>query len=102
MRMKRLNINKVEQFIDETDGDPILLDVRTPAEYAQGHLPGALNLSHELIPQAARQYGKDQPLILYCRSGARSTDATRFLMAQGFTRVYEAGGIIDYKGPVVR
>ena len=102
MRMKRLNINKVEQFIEEADGDPILLDVRTPAEYAHGHLPGALNLSHELIPQATRQYDEDQPLILYCRSGARSTDATRFLMAQGFTRVYEAGGIIDYKGPVVR
>lgn len=70
-----------------------LVDVRTPAEFAQGHLPGALNLSVSNLAALSKELGNDKstPVVVYCRSGARSGRAKRYLEQQGFTSVHNLG-----------
>ncbi len=67
------------------DGGALLLDVRTPAEYSTGHLPGALNVPLGDLPRRVEKLAKDKPVVVYCRSGARSASARRFLERAGFT-----------------
>lgn len=69
-----------------------LVDVRTPEEFASGHLPGAVNLP---VEELARRYGElgspQTRLVVYCRSGARSGRAERLLKEQGFQDVFNLG-----------
>lgn len=61
------------------EGDPILIDVRTPEEFAEGHLPGAINLPVESFDPAAVPMEEGRETILYCRSGRRSERAATML-----------------------
>ena len=72
----------------------LLVDVRTPAEYAQGHLENALLIPHDQIAARAAELGDDKarPIVLYCRSGNRSSQAKKALEGLGFTDVRNAGG----------
>ena len=81
----------------------IILDVRTPEEFAAGHIPGALNIPNETIgtdeiPQLPE---KEQRIYVYCRSGNRSKQAAEKLVALGYTGIVEIGGILDWPGEVV-
>lgn len=77
----------------------MIIDVRGDAEYAEGHLPGAVNIPLNQIPTL--DAAKDTPLFLYCRSGARSMRGCQALEQKlGFTNVTNLGGILDYKGPL--
>ncbi|MDQ3110732.1 MAG: thioredoxin domain-containing protein [Bacteroidota bacterium] len=68
-----------------------LVDVRTPSEYAAGHLEGATNLDWNggQFQQEAGKLDKSKPVMLYCRTGGRSTEAAEWLKKEGFTNVYE-------------
>jgi rhodanese-related sulfurtransferase len=69
-----------------------LVDVRSPGEYASGHLPGAVNIPVQELDRRLAEVGpRDTELILYCRSGARSARAASLLRAQGFTKVHNLG-----------
>jgi rhodanese-related sulfurtransferase len=69
-----------------------LLDVRSPDEYAGGHLPGAINIPvQELDRRLAEAGPRDGELILYCRSGHRSARAAAILREHGFTKVHNLG-----------
>lgn len=69
-----------------------LVDVRTREEFAQGHLPGAKNLPVEALAGRTRELGsKDKPVVVYCRSGARSGQAASLLRAAGFKKVVNLG-----------
>lgn len=72
----------------------LLVDVRTEEEYASGHLDGALLIPYQQIVQqfAARDIPKDQPVVLYCRSGNRAGIAERALREAGYTELFNAGG----------
>lgn len=71
-----------------------LVDVRTPTEFASGHLPGAINVPLDQLSGRTGELGKkDEPLVLYCRSGARSGSAARQLKAAGFSAVHDLGGM---------
>ena len=76
---------------------PVLLDVRSVAEYAAGHLPGARNLPHDQL--AARladlRAARDQELVVYCRTGRRAAQAIEILQRAGFTRLSHLRG--DYQ-----
>ena len=78
----------------------ILLDVRTPEEFADGHIPGAINIPNENIGEndIAELPDKEQRIYVYCRSGNRSKQASAKLVNLGYTNVVEIGGIIDYEG----
>jgi len=73
-----------------------LLDVRTPAEYAAGHLPGAVNVPLAEIDRAALP--KDRPLFLYCLRGTRSLRAAGILRRMGYAQAKSIGGIAGYRG----
>ncbi len=72
----------------------LLVDVRTEQEYASGHLDNALLIPYQQIVEqfAARGIAKDQPVVLYCRSGNRAGVAERALRDAGYTKVFNAGG----------
>ena len=80
----------------------ILLDVRTPEEFAAGHIPGAINIPNEEIgtDEIPRLPQKDQRIYVYCRSGNRSKQASEKLVALGYTDIVEIGGIIDWTGQI--
>ena len=76
----------------------IILDVRTQEEYDEGHIPGAIVISHEEIAEKAEKVltDKDQLILVYCRSGRRSKIAAEALVELGYTNIKEFGGIIDW------
>ena len=73
----------------------LIVDVRTPEEFADGHYPGAINIPHETILEGLNQLGvtADTAVILYCRSGNRSGQAERALHEKGFIEARNAGGL---------
>ena len=75
--------------------DALLFDVRTPAEFEQGHVQGAVNLPLDQFTQhyAALMPNRDHQIIVYCRSGARSGMAAQFLQQQQFTQVINGGSV---------
>ncbi|MGI6031287.1 MAG: rhodanese-like domain-containing protein [Eubacteriales bacterium] len=75
----------------------ILLDVRTPEEYEQGHLPGSLNLPLAEIHTISLP--TEQPLFVYCLSGGRSAQACSHLRKRGYTAT-NIGGLMGYQGPL--
>jgi len=77
----------------------VLLDVRTPEEYAAGHLPGAQNLNYQ-APDVAQQLQRLDPkktYVLYCRSGNRSSKTAVLMQEKGFPQVINAGAYEDLK-----
>jgi phage shock protein E len=80
-----------------------LLDVRTAQEYAQGHIPGAVNVPIDVLPQTLSSIDKGKPVAVYCATGARSLNAQQFLAAQGFRTVVNlAQGVASWDGPTVQ
>ena len=77
----------------------IILDVRTSEEFADGHIPGAINYANEDIgaEEISCLPNKSQLILVYCRSGRRSKIAAQALVDLGYTNVKEFGGIIDWK-----
>jgi len=79
----------------------ILLDVRTPQEYREGHIPGSKNVPVQSIDKAASVVeNKDTPLYVYCHSGGRSRQAVQLLRQMGYSNVTNIGGIAAYRGKV--
>ena len=81
----------------------IILDVRRPDEYAAGRIPNAINVPNETIGTAEipELPNKDQLIMVYCRSGRRSKEASEKLVKLGYTNIVEFGGILDWKGETV-
>jgi len=69
----------------------VIVDVRTPAEYKDGHLKGAINLPLQTLGNNLNKLKKDQVIITCCRSGSRSGMAKRMLKANGFEQVHNGG-----------
>ena len=82
----------------------IILDVRRPDEYAKGHIPGAINLPNEEIgtSEITELPDKTQLILVYCRSGRRSKEASEKLVKLGYTNIVEFGGILDWTGEIER
>jgi len=82
----------------------IILDVRTPEEFADRHIPGAINVPNETIgtEDIPELPDKDQLILVYCRSGNRSKQASEKLVALGYTNIVEFGGINDWPGETVK
>lgn len=85
----------------ESGDDYILLDVRTTAEFAQGHIPGAICIPNETIgiEEIPQLPDKDATILVYCRSGNRSKQASQKLADLGYTNLLEFGGINTWTGP---
>ena len=87
----------------EESTDYILLDVRTHEEFAELHIPGAICVPNEEIgtDEIPELPNKEQLILVYCRGGNRSKQASEKLAKLGYSNVYEFGGIIDWPGETV-
>jgi phage shock protein E len=74
----------------------LLLDVRTPEEFADGHIAGAVNIPLAELGNQLSQVPRDIPVIVYCRSGSRSAQAATLLRDSGYTNVLDMGGIVAW------
>ena len=92
-----ITAEEAKQIMDTEEGY-IILDARTQEEYDEGHIPGAIVISHEEIAEKAEDVltDKDQLILVYCRSGRRSKIAAEALVELGYTNIKEFGGIIDW------
>lgn len=88
----------------DSGAEIIIVDVRTQAEYDEGHISGAIVLPNEEITteMPAALPSKEAEILLYCRSGNRSKQAADKLVAMGYTAVYDFGGIKDWPYEVVQ
>lgn len=87
----------------ESEENYVLLDVRTEAEFEAKHIPGAICIPNEIIadepPEALPD--KEQLILVYCRSGNRSKQASIKLASMGYSNIVEFGGILDWPGETV-
>lgn len=92
----------VARSIFEVPGEYIILDVRRADEFAEGRIPGAINIANEDIgeEEIAELPDKNQTIYVYCRSGNRSKQAAAKLVNLGYKNIIECGGIIDWKGDI--
>ena len=99
---RQINMDEAITMMEEESGY-IILDVRTPEEFADKHIPGAINIPNETISteEIPELPDKDQLILVYCRSGNRSKQASEKLAALGYTNIVEFGGINDWPGETV-
>ena len=98
---RRVSSDEAAKMMTE-EKDYLILDVRTAAEYAGGHLPNAVNVPNESIGTTPPKElpDKAQKIFVYCRSGARSQQAAQKLAHMGYTNIVEMGGIQDWHGDI--
>ena len=99
---RQITMNEAVTMMEEKSGY-IILDVRRPDEFSEGHIPNAINVPNESIgtSEIPELPNKDQLILVYCRSGRRSKEASEKLVKLGYTNIVEFGGILDWKGEIV-
>ncbi len=99
---RQISMEDAVRLIAEEE-DYIILDVRRADEFAAGHIPGAINVANESIgtDDIPELPDKDQLILVYCRSGNRSKQASQKLADLGYTNIVEFGGINDWPGKIV-
>lgn len=99
LKYKNFTSGQFQELIKDTNIQ--LVDVRTVAEFSEGHIPGSLNINvkdEERFPLAVDELlDKEKPVAVYCRSGRRSRTAAEFLIKKGFKKVYNLDkGILNW------
>jgi rhodanese-related sulfurtransferase len=99
---RQITMDEAVDMMEKASGY-IILDVRRPDEFAAGHVPNAINVPNESIGTAEipELPDKNQLIMVYCRSGRRSKEASEKLVKLGYTNIVEFGGILDWKGEIV-
>ena len=101
MTYKQISMDEAKQIFEYGGDDSyIILDVRRSDEFADGHIPGAINVANESIgTESLKELAdKNQLIYVYCRSGNRSKQASAKLAAMGYSNIIECGGILDWTG----
>ena len=99
---RQVNAEEAATMMEE-ESSYIILDVRTDEEYSEKHIPGAINIPNETIgtEDIPELPDKEQLILVYCRSGNRSKQASEKLAKLGYTNIVEFGGINDWTGETV-
>lgn len=99
---RQISADEAAKMMD-SETDYIILDVRTAEEFAQRHIPFAINIPNEIIgtEDIPELPNKSQLILVYCRSGRRSKEAAEKLVKLGYTNIVEFGGINDWNGETV-
>lgn len=100
---KRISMDEAKTLMEKEEGY-ILIDVRTKGEYESGYIPGAINIPLSNIDEKiiSSLPDKSQMILVYCRSGNRSREASDKLSKLGYTNILEIGGINAWKGEIVK
>ena len=97
---------QVQQLLNQDRASVLLLDVRTPGEFAQGHLPGSVLIPMRQVPNNLAAISRDKKVVVICATGARSGAVTKYLAEQGYPWVKNySGGMSDWSRrglPIVR
>lgn len=96
--VEEISADELQTLVDAGEA-PLILDVRTPAEYAQGHVPGAVNIPHDQVPgriDGVEGYGADQ-VVVYCRSGKRAGLAADALVEAGIPVLHLVGDMAGWE-----
>ena len=98
---KQITVSEAVKMMEE-EKNYIILDVRRADEFAEGHIPGAINVANESIgtEEIPELPDKAQLILVYCRSGRRSKEAAEKLVKLGYTNIVEFGGILDWIGEI--
>ena len=98
---KQMKMEEAMQYMQQND-DYILVDVRRPDEFDAGYIPGAINIPNESITdkEISELPDKDAKILVYCRSGNRSVQASQKLVKLGYKNIIEIGGINSYTGEI--
>ena len=99
---RQINAEEAATMMEE-ESSYIILDVRTAQEYSEKHITGAINIPNEAIgtEDIPELPDKEQLILVYCRSGNRSKQASEKLVKLGYTNIVEFGGINDWTGETV-
>ena len=99
---RQINAEEAAIMMEE-ESSYIILDVRTTEEYSEKHIPGAINIPNETIgtEDIPELPDMEQLILVYCRSGNRSKQASEKLVKLGYTNIVEFGGINDWTGETV-
>ena len=81
-----------KNFLSVNEGMVFLMDVRTPGEFAEGHLENATNIPVDTIPTRLEEIPKDKTLVIYCQHGSRSKLASAYLVTHGYDKVFHIEG----------
>ena len=83
------------------DSSAMLIDVRTKEEFDEGHLKDAINIAYDQIVQVLDTYGTidfNTPIVVYCKSGGRSSAAAKVLLEAGYKKIYDLGAMSNCEG----
>ena len=95
--IRMISMRQLESYLAKK-ADMILLDVRSPEEYREGALKGAVNIPLEELEIRIGELDPDRPVVVYCARGSKSLIAARFLDENGFWAIACAGGLAGYRG----
>ena len=103
LQYKQITQDEAKEMMAKDDGH-VIVDVRRQDEYDAGHIPSAILIPNESIDQTRPNElpDLDQIILVYCRSGRRSKEASEKLAKMGYTKIYEFGGIITWNGETVK
>jgi len=93
-----------QELAEQLSKDPstVIVDVREPEEFAEGHIPGARLIPLGTVPERMGEIPSDREVMVVCRSGGRSTAACQHLQAAGYRVKNLTGGMLGWQGPVER
>lgn len=94
---QRLSPAQYQAEFGQTKASHLLVDVRTPSEFREGHIAGAVNIDLQQLSRRLGELPHDKPVVLYCRSGSRSATAANLLARAGYDNVYDLGGVIAWR-----
>ena len=99
--IRHVSMDDIVKIMNENK-NYVIVDVRTPDEYKEGHIPNAINIPNETINETVYNKLKDknQLILIYCRSGSRSRQAAYKMQKLGYTNLVDFGGIINWKGKI--
>jgi rhodanese-related sulfurtransferase len=91
----RISVEEAKEMIDNNNVQ--IVDTREPWEYAEGHVPSAVNIPHMATLPRNAELARDKPILFICKTGARSAVAAEFASAVGLTDLYNVeGGTMDW------
>ena len=98
---QRLSSGELARLIDQGEPDFYLIDVRTAEEFKSGAIPSAVNIPYDVMENRLPTQDRNARVVVYCRSGNRSSIAKAKLEALGFTNVNNFGAVQNWKGKLI-
>ena len=98
INVKKISSEEAKNIIDSSN-DEIIIDVREKNEYEEGHIKDSILIPLDTLENTIEDIikDKDSKILVYCRSGRRSAEASKIIKSLGYNNIYDFGGIIDWK-----